>query len=98
MENYQFSDNDIFQDVYNTAFGGNATSAQVASIADPDALLDAGSSWFGGGSNVQESFNDIDQFAVNTALGGSATSAQVASISDGDTLVDTGHDMFGLYL
>ncbi|MBO1903657.1 hypothetical protein KHP60_00150 [Microvirga sp. 3-52] len=97
MENYQFSDNDIFQDVYNTALGGNATSAQVASIADPDALLDAGSSWFGGGSNVQESFNDIDQFAVNTAIGGNATSAQVASISDGDTLVDTGHDMFGLY-
>jgi hypothetical protein len=93
MENFQFSDNDIFQDVYNTALGGNATSAQVASIADPDALLDAGSSWFGGGSNVQESFNDIDQFAVNTAIGGSATSAQVASISDGDTLVDTGHDM-----
>jgi hypothetical protein len=91
MENYQFSDNDIFQDVYNTALGGNATSAQVASIADPDALLDAGSSWFGGG-NMQESFNDIDQFAVNTALGGNATSAQVASISDGDTLVDTGHD------
>jgi hypothetical protein len=70
----------------------------VASIADPDALLDAGSSWFGGGSNVQESFNDIDQVATNTALGGNATSAQVASISDGDTLVDTGHDMFGLYL
>jgi hypothetical protein len=91
MENYQFSDNDIFQDVYNTAFGGNATSAQVASIADPDALLDAGSSWFGGG-NEQLSFNDIDQVATNTALGGNATSAQVASISDGDTLVDTGHD------
>ena len=97
MENFQVSENDIFQDAFNTAFGGNATSAQVASIADPDKLLDAGSSWFGGG-NEQLSFNDIDQVATNTALGGNATSAQVASISDGDTLVDTGHDMFGLYL
>jgi hypothetical protein len=92
MENFQFSDNDIFQDAFNTAFGGNATSAQVASIADPDTLLDTGSSWFGGGFNDQQSFNTIDQVATNTALGGSATSAQVASISDGDTLVDASHD------
>jgi hypothetical protein len=92
MENFQFSDNDVFQDAFNTAFGGNATSAQVASIADPDTLLDTGSSWFGGGFNDQQSFNTIDQVATNTALGGSATSAQVASISDGDTLVDASHD------
>ena len=26
MENFQFSDNDVFQDAFNTAFGGNATS------------------------------------------------------------------------
>ena len=92
MENFQFSDNDVFQDAFNTAFGGNATSAQVASIADPDTLLDTGSSWLGGGFNDQQSFNTIDQVATNTALGGSATSAQVASISDGDTLVDASHD------
>jgi hypothetical protein len=92
MENFQFSDNDIFQDAFNTAFGGNATSAQVASIADPDTLLDTGSSWFGGGVNDQQSFNTIDQSAFNTSFGGSATSAQVASISDGDTLVDASHD------
>jgi hypothetical protein len=92
MENFQFSDNDIFQDAFNTAFGGNATSAQVASIADPDTLLDTGSSWFGGGFNDQQSFNTIDQSAFNTSFGGSATSAQVASISDGDTLVDASHD------
>jgi hypothetical protein len=47
MENYQFSDNDIFQDVYNTAFGGNATSAQVASISDGDTLVDTGHDMFG---------------------------------------------------
>ena len=41
MENFQFSDNDIFQDAFNTAFGGNATSAQVASISDGDTLVDA---------------------------------------------------------
>src|SRR5215213_11346933 len=93
MENFQFSDNDVFHDAFNTAFGGNATSAQVASIADPDTLLDTGSSiWLGGGFNDQQSFNTIDQVATNTALGGSATSAQVASISDGDTLVDASHD------
>ncbi|MFL5191903.1 MAG: hypothetical protein ACJ8CG_02660, partial [Microvirga sp.] len=92
MENFQFSDNDIFQDAFNTAFGGNATSAQVASIVDPDTLLDTGTGtgWLGGGVNDQQSFNDIDQLATNTAFGGSATSAQVASISDGDTLVDAG--------
>jgi hypothetical protein len=97
MENFQFSDNDIFQDAFNTAFGGNATSAQVASIVDPDTLLDTGTGWLGGGVNDQQSFNDIDQLATNTAFGGSATSAQVASISDGDTLVDAGHDMYPVY-
>jgi hypothetical protein len=42
MENFQFSDNDVFQDAFNTAFGGSATSAQVASISDGDTLVDAG--------------------------------------------------------
>jgi hypothetical protein len=92
MENFQFSANDIDQHVFNTAFGGSATSAQLANISDPDTLLDTGSSWFGGGGNDQQSFNTIDQSAFNTSFGGSATSAQVASISDGDTLVDASHD------
>lgn len=97
MENFQLSDNNIDQDVFNTAFFGNATSAQVAGIADPDQLLDAGGGWFGGGYNEQLSYNNIDQHAVNTAVGGNATSAQVATISDGDTLVDMGHDYYPVF-
>jgi hypothetical protein len=41
MENFQFSANDIDQHVFNTSFGGSATSAQVASISDGDTLVDA---------------------------------------------------------
>ena len=93
MENFQFSDNDIFQHAFNTALGGNATSAQVANILDNDTQLDTGSSWFGGGFNEQQSFNTIEQLATNTAVGGSATSAQVAGIVDNDTQVDASYDM-----
>ncbi|WP_262272613.1 hypothetical protein [Microvirga yunnanensis] len=93
MENYQFSDNDIFQDAYNTAFGGSATSAQVGNIVDADALLDSSHDYFGG-VNMQDSYNTIDQVATNTAVFGNATSAQVASINDSDTLVDTSHSHY----
>ncbi|WP_262270110.1 MULTISPECIES: hypothetical protein [Microvirga] len=93
MENFQFSENDIFQDAFNTALGGNATSAQVANITDADKLLDGSHDWFGGGYNEQLSYNDIDQMATNTAYGGSATSAQVGGIVDSDTLVDNGHSL-----
>ncbi|QRM29763.1 hypothetical protein [Microvirga sp. VF16] len=97
MDNFQLSVNDIFQNATNTADHGNATSAQVASIADADALLDSGGGYWGGWFNDQESFNTIDQNATNTAFGGSATSAQVATISDGDTLVDMGHDYYPVF-
>lgn len=94
MENFQFSFNDIDQTAFNTAFGGDATSVQVAAISDPDNLVSSGGGyhgpWYGSPLNVQESYNDIDQTAFNTAFGGNATSAQVASIGDGDNLFSMG--------
>jgi hypothetical protein len=94
MPNFQVSTNDITQAAANTGVGANATSAQAASIHDPDTIFDSGDSWdWSSGSpeiNVQLDTNVVNQTAVNTALDGDAASAQVASIHDPDALVDSG--------
>jgi hypothetical protein len=93
MENFQDSWNEIFQTATNTADGGNATSAQIATLFDNDSQLDKGGDfWYGGDYNSQTSYNLIDQSAFNTAYEGNATSAQAATLSDNDTQVDQGHD------
>jgi len=68
MPNFQFSTNDVNQAVANTAVGGSATSAQVASIHDPDALVDSGGYDGSADLNFQISTNLINQTAVNTAI------------------------------
>ncbi|QRM29764.1 hypothetical protein [Microvirga sp. VF16] len=94
MQNFQFSLNDINQTAANTGVGGSATSAQAASISDPDTIFDSGDSWdwYSGSPeiNVQVDTNIVNQTAVNTALDGDAASAQAASINDPDALVDSG--------
>ncbi|WP_262268543.1 MULTISPECIES: hypothetical protein [Microvirga] len=94
MPNFQISLNDINQTAANTGVGADASSAQLATIHDPDTIFDTGDSWdwSSGGPeiNVQLDTNVVNQTAVNTALGGDAESAQAAAIHDPDTLVDSG--------
>lgn len=94
MPNFQISVNEITQAAANTGVGANATSAQAASIHDPDTIFDSGDSWdWSSGSpeiNVQLDTNIVNQTAVNTAFDGDATSAQAAGIHDPDALVDSG--------
>jgi hypothetical protein len=66
--NVQLDTNIVNQTAVNTAFDGDATSAQAAGIHDPDALVDSGGYDSSADFNFQISTNLINQTAVNTAI------------------------------
>jgi hypothetical protein len=108
----QISKNDLSQTADTKAFGGdtffgnggdaNATSVQVGSIVDNDALISPDSGynhfpWGGSDVDLQFSANTLTQTADTKAFGGDsvfgnggdadATSVQVGSITDNDLLI-----------
>jgi hypothetical protein len=65
--NVQVDTNVINQTAVNTAFDGNASSAQLAALDDRDTVVDQGS-YDSSDLNFHVSTNMIDQTAVNTAI------------------------------